>query len=200
MVYCVGLTGGLASGKSTVAELFSNLGIQVIYADKISRELTTKNQKAYDEIIARYGPHLLDEHKELKRANLRSIIFSDPLERNWLENLLHPLIRQRISELVKACTTPYCIVEIPLLIDKKNYPYINRILLVTAPVETQIARVMQRDKCSEKQALAILEAQPDIALRRTHADDVIVNHHGLDELKISVNKLHQHYLFDIKKY
>jgi dephospho-CoA kinase len=194
MVYCVGLTGGLATGKSTVAELFSHLGIQIISADKISRELTAKNQAAYDKIIARYGQDLLDENQELKRANLRGIIFSDPLERNWLENLLHPLIRQRISELVKASITPYCMVEIPLLIDKKNYPYLNKILLVTAPLATQIARVMQRDQCSKQEALAILAAQPDIALRQVHADDVIVNNQGLEELKISVNTLHQHYL------
>lgn len=194
MVYCVGLTGGIASGKSTVAELFSELGIQIIYADKISKDLTAKDQEAYRQIIAHYGTEILNDDGTLNRRKLRTIIFADAKERFWLEQLLHPLIRQKIKEQVSSCITPYCIVEIPLLIDKEKYPYINRILLVNAPLETQIARVIQRDQCTRKQALAILAAQPDLNQRLKEADDVLVNNLGLNELKTAVTSLHYNYV------
>ncbi len=194
MVYCVGLTGDIASGKSTIAELFSELGIQVIYADKISKALTAKDQEAYTQILAHYGTEILNDDGTLNRRKLRSIIFSDAKERLWLEQLLHPLIRQKIKEQVDSCITPYCVVEIPLLINKEKYPYINRILLVNAPLETQIARVIQRDQCTQEQALAILAAQPDLNLRLKEADDVLVNNLGFNELKITVNDLHHNYL------
>lgn len=194
MVYCVGLTGGIASGKSTVAELFSELGIQVIYADKISKALTAKDQEAYMQIVTHYGTEILTDDGTLNRRKLRSIIFSDAKERFWLEQLLHPLIRQKIKEQVDSSITPYCIAEIPLLIDKEKYPYINRILLVNAPIETQIARVIQRDQCTREQALAILAAQPGLNLRLKEADDVLMNNLGFNELKIAVNDLHHNYL------
>ena len=194
MAYCVGLTGGIASGKSTVAELFSELGMHVINADKISKELTAKNQTAYHEIVAHFGTGVLDTEGELNRKKLRDIIFTDPGERTWLEQLLHPPIRNTIKNAVDSCQTPYCIVEIPLLVDKKNYPYINKILLVTAKLQTQIKRLMQRDNCTKAQALAIVEAQPDMDLRIQNADDLIANDQGINELKASVKSLHHHYL------
>lgn len=199
MVYCIGLTGGIASGKSTVAELFAQAGVHVINADKISRELSAKNQTAYNKIIARYGTEILLEDGEINRAHLRTIIFSDTEERRWLEQLLHPLIREQIETQVNTCTKPYCIVEIPLFIDKSKYPYINRILLVNAPISTQISRVMQRDKCSKEQALAILAAQPHMQLRLSNANDVLVNDKGFNELKVMVNNLHQKYLIEARR-
>lgn len=194
MVYCVGLTGGIASGKSTAAEVFSELGIHVVNADNISRILTTQGQDAYTQIVAHYGPEILNEHNELNRKALRTIIFSDPKERTWLEQLLHPLIRQKIKEQVGLTTTPYCIVEIPLLIDKKAYPYINRVLLIQAPKHIQIERLMQRDKCNQEQALSILAAQPDVNLRLKNADDIIINDAGTNQLKTAIIDLHHKYL------
>ncbi|MFJ1267542.1 dephospho-CoA kinase [Legionella lytica] len=194
MVYCVGLTGGVASGKSTAAEMFAELGIQVINADKISRALTQQGQEAYVQIVARYGIEILNEYNELNRKSLRAIIFSDSKERTWLEQLLHPLIRQKIKERVHSATTPYCIVEIPLLIDKKNYPYINRVLLIQAPKHIQIKRLMQRDNCNQKQALSILAAQPDASQRIKNADDIVVNDAGAQELKTVITALHHQYL------
>ncbi len=194
MVYCVGLTGNIASGKSTVAKIFTQLGIDVINADAISKELTAKDQPAFVQIIHHYGKAVLNEDGELNRKQLRDIIFSDQHERTWLEQLLHPLIRQRIQERVENCCLPYCIVEIPLLINKNDYPYINRILLITASVETQIARVMQRDHCAREQALAILAVQPNIKTRMDNADDVLINNLSLEELRIAVTQLHHQYL------
>ncbi len=194
MVYCVGLTGDIASGKTTVAELFSKLGIEVIYADKISRELTQKNSPAYTKIVEHYGHEILKQDEELNRNKLREIIFSAPKERDWLERLLHPLIRHEIKKRVDASITPYCMVEIPLLITKQAYPYINRTLLVCAPTETQISRLMQRDQCNKQQAQAILSTQPDINIRLENADDIIVNDMEMVELIKTVNDLHYKYL------
>lgn len=194
MVYCVGLTGNIASGKSTIAELFSELGVPIINADTISKELTAKNQIAYTKIVEHYGPSILSDNGELNRRGLRKIIFADSQERLWLEQLLHPLIRQKIKEQVKACTTPYCIVEIPLLINKKNYPYIDWILLITAPKEVQIARVIKRDQCTREQALTILDAQPDLNLRLSEANEVLINDLEFNELRTIVSNLHHAYL------
>ncbi|WP_298625968.1 dephospho-CoA kinase [uncultured Legionella sp.] len=194
MIYCVGLTGNIASGKSTVANLFSELGIKIINADQVSRELTAPNTIAYKEIISHFGTKIILENGELNRRQLREHIFTNPDERVWLERLLHPLIRQELEQQIQLCTTPYCVVEIPLLIDKKNYPYLNRILLVTSSLDIQIKRVMMRDHCTKEQALAIISVQPNIRERLKCADDVLVNDSNQDELKEAVSELHFKYL------
>jgi dephospho-CoA kinase len=199
MTYCVALTGDIASGKSTVAQLFSQLGIEVIYADQISKILTHKDQPSYTKIIAHFGPGILNEDHELNRSKLRQIIFTNQMERRWIEELLHPLIRQELKKRVDLSTTAYCIVEIPLLVTKKAYPYINRVLLISAPVKTQIARIMQRDRCSKQEALAILTAQPHMKLRLEQADDVFINNIGLDKLTKAVQDLNQKYLQEAKR-
>ena len=199
MVFAVGLTGNIASGKTTAAQIFASFGVEVINADKVSRVLTAPNTPAYKEIIAHYGSDIVHEDSELNRRRMRDIIFSNPDERRWLENLLHPLIRKQLEEQVHLCTTPYCIVEIPLLFDKKNYPYLNRILVISAPQKQQIARVVERDHCSREQALAILSAQPDEGSRLKNADDVIINDSGLDALKHNLEKLHHQYLNNKKQ-
>ncbi len=194
MVFVVGLTGNIASGKTTVAKIFSHFGVQVINADQISKELTAKNTPAYEQIVDHYGTDVLLENGELNRKHLREIIFSQPNERQWLENLLHPLIRAKIEHLANSCTTPYCVIEIPLLLNKKNYPYLNKILAIIAPRNLQIARVMERDQCSEAQALAILSTQPDDKARLEIADDVIINDSGLGALQHNLEKLHHKYI------
>ncbi|MCW8400256.1 dephospho-CoA kinase [Legionella sp. PATHC038] len=199
MVYCVGITGDIASGKTTVAELFSKFGMEVIYADKISRELTQKNKDAYTKILEHYGCSILKEDGELDRSKLREIIFSNHKERYWLEQLLHPLIRQEIKKRVDECTTPYCVIEIPLLITKQTYPYIKRTLLVCAPKETQISRLMRRDQSSKEQAQAILSTQPDSDKRLENADDIIINNVGFEELTRRVHDLHYRYLQESKR-
>lgn len=194
MVFAVGLTGNIASGKTTAAKIFSNMGIEVINADQISRELTLKGTPAYAKIVAHYGPRIVLEDGELNRRLLREIIFTNSDEKTWLETLLHPLIRNQLEKLVNLCTTAYCVVEIPLLLTKEHYPYLNKILVITAPQELQIARVMQRDQCSREHAQAILSAQPNIDLRLKNADDVVINDSGLEALKHDLEKLHVKYL------
>lgn len=198
MIFSVGLTGNIASGKSTVAQLFADLGIKIINADKVSKELTIQGSSAYQKIQDHFGAGIVLESGEINRRKLRDLIFTDHEERLWLEGLLHPLIRQQLKLEINSCATPYCVVEIPLLIDKKNYPYLDRILLVTAPLEVQIQRVMLRDQCTRDHALAIIAVQPDINERLKYADDVIINDSGLNELKLAVTSLHLNYLNELK--
>lgn len=194
MVFCVGLTGSIASGKTTVAQCFASLGVAVISADQVARALRAKGQPAYAAIVDHFGQQLVLPDGELDRNRLRDIIFNNPEERAWLEALLHPLIRDRIKDQAISSTQAYCLIEIPLLVDKTTYPYLDRILVVTAEEELQIARVMLRDTSSREQALAILEVQPPLATRLDYADDVIVNDAGIDELQHQVLALHEKYL------
>ncbi len=194
MVYCVGLTGGIASGKTLAASLFSNLGVDVFNADVVSKELTTQDQIVIEQIVDHFGNDIVMPNGELNRQKLRTIIFSNPLERNWLESLLHPLIRDKLQKLVLDSKTAYCVVEIPLLIDKDAYPYLNKIVVVDSLRETQIARVIARDTCSKEQAVAILNAQPSVEKRLEYADEVLTNDSSIDDLKRSVEHLHYKFL------
>jgi dephospho-CoA kinase len=190
MVYCIGLAGGIASGKTTIAHIFASLGARVLSADTISRKLTRKNESAYEEIVSHFGSHILDEQCELNRRLLRDIIFSTPEEKIWLEQLLHPLIRKNLEFEASLDIGSYSILEIPLLINNKDYPYLNRILFVTTSEEVQIMRVMQRDSCTKQQALAILANQTSLEDCLKYADDVIINNGRLEQLTVEVQQLH----------
>lgn len=192
-MYCVGLTGNIASGKSTVATYFAALGIDVISADNIAKELTRKAKPAFKAIHSHFGDAVLTITGELDRRYLRQIIFQNPTERIWLENQLHPLIRIQIENLTQAVTSPYCIIEIPLLRDRELYPYLNRILLVEAKPEQQIERLTTRDNCSKEDTLAILATQADKGMLHELADDVLENTGSLKELQKKVMQWHKIY-------
>lgn len=194
-MYCIGLTGTIASGKSTVAALFQSQGIDVINADDIAKTLVQHDQPALKEIIKHFGASILTQQGELNRRKLRELIVHSTHERVWLENLLHPLIRQQIEKKINLCKSPYCIIEIPLLIDRSAYPYLNRVLLVTADLDQQIARVMTRDNSTKEQALAILATtQSNEDKRRAIADDYLINDGTVDSLRQKVAGLHRYYL------
>ncbi len=191
MVYCVGLTGNIATGKSTAAEIFASFGIDVFSADKISKDLTINDPSIYNQIVNHFGDGIKLKDGQLDRRSLRDIIFSNSDERLWLEALLHPAIRHELKKKVALSTSPYCIVEIPLLIDKKAYPYLNAIVVVNSSLENQVSRVTARDHCSKEQALAVITAQPDFNLRLKQADYVLMNDSGYSELKHAIEDLHQ---------
>ena len=193
-MFCIGLTGTIASGKSTVAACFKALGIQVISADAISKALTAPNQPALQQILEHFGSSILTHTGELNRRALRELIFTQATERVWLENLLHPLIRQQIEIDIQTCNSPYCIIEIPLLKNKLDYPYLNRVLLILADSEVQMARIIMRDQCSKKHASSILASQPGENQYRALADDVVFNNASLDILKEKIVLLHAGYL------
>ncbi|MFA5960276.1 MAG: dephospho-CoA kinase [Tatlockia sp.] len=193
-MYCIGLTGNIASGKSTVSRFFKNKGIHVISADEAARQLTEVDTPLLAAITERFGSGMLSESGALNRSKLRELIFQNPNDRVWLEQLLHPPIRKHIAEKIAHSTSPYTIVEIPLLKERSHYPYLNRVLLVLADSEVQINRIIARDNTSEEQAKAILKTQSEEEKLRQIADDVILNCGSLPDLAKKVEKLHAQYL------
>lgn len=188
---CIGLTGTIASGKSTVAKIFNKLGAAVISADKISKELTDDNSEVLNAIAKKFGKQILDKSGKLKRPQLREKIFNDKAAQKWLEDLLHPLIRDKIKEAVSDRKDILTIVEIPLLKDRKPYPYLDHVLLVTADPNTQTQRIMQRDNCNEKQAKKILDAQPSSETYQSVADTVLHNDACFEELEKQVIEVYK---------
>jgi len=193
MTWVIGLTGGIASGKTTVANLFAEQGIALIDADLIARELVKPGQNALLKIVQHFGKVVLHDDGSLNRCALREIIFQNPHQRAWLDNLLHPLIRAQLNEKALQAKSPYCLLIIPLLTDRQHYPVINRVLLVDAPEHIQIQRLCERDKISLAQARAILTAQSTREARLALADDIIINEGDIAQLKSQVAELHQRY-------
>ncbi|MCW5584393.1 MAG: dephospho-CoA kinase, partial [Gammaproteobacteria bacterium] len=155
----IGLTGGIGSGKSTVANLFAEQGVPVIDADVIAREITAPNKPAFSSIVKHFGQSILNPDGTLDRTKLRQIIFHNPKQRLWLEKLLHPQIRNEMQQQIAKMTAPYCIAVIPLLLEVEFFSFINRILVVDAPESAQIRRVMLRDHMSQPDIEAILKTQ-----------------------------------------
>lgn len=190
----IGLTGGIGSGKSTVAELFQHKGVLIIDADLIARELVEPGQPALQEIAEHFGSDILDKHGALRRKALRELVFSIPAERKWLEHLLHPLIHAVILQRITSCETPYCILMSPLLLETAQRQLTNRILIVDVDQATQLQRTMQRDASPRETIEAIINAQISREERRVLADDVISNDGDVSELALQVDRLHDSYL------
>ncbi len=194
-MFCIGLTGNIGSGKSTVAKYFKALGVDIINADQIARTLTLNDTPAFREIVQHFGKSILTPQKELNRPHLRELIFNNEQERLWLENLLHPLIRQQIEQDITKVTSPYCIIEIPLLTNKARYPYLNHVLLVKTQENQQLARLVIRDNSAEKDIRTILAIQKkNEAAQMAIADDIILNTGTEEALKQKVEVLHKRYL------
>ncbi len=191
----VGLTGGVGSGKSTVAGFFRELGVPIIDADCLARELTLPGQPALREISEAFGTEVLDAQGCLDRAALRRIVFADESARRRLEAILHPRIRERMeAALMEVAEAPYVILVIPLLLESRQQDLVDRILVVDADPALQVRRVTVRDGVDEAQVRAIMAAQVDRETRLAAADDLILNEDDLEELKRQVQALHQRYL------
>jgi len=190
----IGLTGGIASGKSTVSRMFSELGIAVIDADEVSRRVVEPGTPGLAAVVRRFGREVLDVDGRLNRAALRARIFADPAARRELEAILHPLIRAAMDEDVAAAPGPYVVLAIPLLVEGGRSDRVDRLLVVDVDEATQIARVVSRDGVPESQARAILAAQASREQRLRAADDVICNGGSVAELRHSVEILHRRYL------
>lgn len=192
--WILGLTGGIGSGKSAAAQGFIDLGIHTVDADHAARWVVEPGRPALAKIVEHFGPQVLQASGELDRAALRRLIFSDPEQRRWLEALLHPLVREEIANYLSRAESPYAILVSPLLIESGQYKTTQRVLVIDAPVELQIARTMQRDDTSAEQVQAILKVQAQREERLRHADDVLINDRDPAWLKSEVERLHHFYL------
>ena len=190
----VALTGGIASGKSTVADLFAALGVPVIDTDVIAREVVEPGRPALAQVAEAFGPHVLDAEGRLDRKRMREHIFADPGARRRLEAILHPAIRAEMERQSQAAVGPYQVLVIPLLAEGGRRDHVDRVLLVDVPEELQIQRVMWRDGVSHDEAQATLNAQATRAQRLAMADDVLRNTGRVDDLREQVAKLHQQFL------
>ena len=192
--FVVGLTGGVGSGKSTVADMFSALGVPVIDADQLAHELVAPGQVALDEIVATFGTAVIMANGELDRDAMRQRIYADPAQKSRLESILHPRIRQRIRTLLAGIKSHYTIVVIPLLLETNQADLVDRILVVDTPEKEQLKRVAARDGLSDNAVMAIINAQADRQTRLEAADDVIVNDQDISALTEHVQELHKYYM------
>lgn len=190
----IGLTGGIGSGKSTVGTLFNALGITVIDADQLTRQLVEPGKPAYHSIVKKFGYSILKSDKTIDRAKLRHLIYQDADTKKWIESLLHPLVRKLMSTQAATSKSPYTILMIPLLLESEPNPLIDRILVVDCDEKIQIDRVKSRDHFSEEEVKRILACQVSRTDRLKKADDIIINLTDLTSLKDQITKLHSFYL------
>jgi len=195
----IGLTGGIASGKTTVSDLFAKLGIDIIDADVIAREVVAKGTPGLAAIVEQFGDEILTPDLELDRQKLRTIVFSDNAKKDWLNALLHPLIREQMQLQTANATSPYCILSVPLLVENKLNTLVSRTLVVDIDEASQIKRAIARDNSEQAIIESIIASQASRTQRLAVADDVIVNNKDLDWLSAQVKDLHQMYLNIVNK-
>lgn len=198
MTYIVGLTGGIGSGKTTIANLFADLGVPLVDADVVAREVVTKGSPLLSKIVEYFGAQVLTEQGELNRSALRERVFSHDEDKLWLNNLLHPSIRERMKQQLAEQTAPYILFVVPLLIENKLTALCDRILVVDVSPQTQLARSSQRDNNNFEQIQRIMNSQVSQQERLKWANDVINNDaelaQNLPHLQQKVLELHQFYL------
>jgi dephospho-CoA kinase len=194
--YRVGLTGGIASGKSVVAQCFADLGVAVIDADVAAREAVVPGSEGLAAVVAAFGPGVLTAVGGLDRAAMRRRVFEDDAARRQLEAIVHPLVRAALQTASGTAPGAYTLVAIPLLAEgggREGYPWLDRMLVVDVPIEAQIARLLQRDAINSVLAARMVAAQADRRARLAIADDVLVNTGGLDALAMHVAALDEQY-------
>lgn len=196
--YAIGLIGGIASGKSQASQYFRELGISVIDADEIAHDIVKRGRPLLVKISEYFGPSILNAEGELNRTRLRELIFANPKERLWLENTMHPIIRQKIDAAIDAALDPYCVVAIPLLKQREDYPKLKKIVMLDAPYEMQIQRLMERDHITEELAAKMIASQHSREERLKLADMVLINDQKPRHLKEQILALHQSILEGVK--
>lgn len=196
MIYKIGLTGGIGSGKSLSAHYFAELGVPIIDADAMSRKLVAPGQPALTKIIERFGSTLIQENGELNRLALREIIFNDPKHKHWLEKLLHPLIKDAILDEIHHIHAPYCIIVIPLLAETHAayQNLLDHIIVIDVSEAEQLSRASMRDKTTQRLVQKIISSQASRQKRLSIADTIIENNATTDDLKNKIKNLHKSFL------
>ena len=195
--YFIGLTGGIASGKSALEKAFAQQGVVVADADLLAREVVAPGEPALAAVVERFGRDVLQADGQLDRAALRVRVFGDPEQRRALEAILHPAIRARLEAICRAAPGPYAIATVPLLTEgggRAAYPWLHRILVVDTPAAVQKARLMQRDGIDATLADQMMAAQASRAERLALADDIVVNDGDLAHLQRAAYQLHARYV------
>ncbi len=190
----VGLTGGIASGKSAVTAAFERLGVPIIDTDLLAREVVEPGQPALQAVVEAFGAEVLGPDGRLDRRRLRALVFQDASLRRRLESVLHPAIRSAMAERITAVRAPYVVIAIPLLVESGQRTAVDRVLVIDCPRSTQLERLLARDGETPAGAEAILAAQATREARLAVADDVLVNAGTLSDLEAAVGQLHERYL------
>ncbi len=198
--FVVVLTGGIASGKTTVSDLFAQRGVPVIDTDRIAHEIVEPGRPALKRITEIFGPEYLDAKGRLNRRKMRDAIFQDPQLKTRLEGILHPAIAAEVDLRIARVKKPWCILVVPLLAETSLFPWINRVLVVDVEESVQIERAMARDKITQTQAQAILNVQISRQRRLALADDILNNSGSLKQLASQVDKMCRKYTTLAKKY
>lgn len=193
-IYRVGLTGGIASGKTTVAEMLAELGAGVVDTDDVAREVVEPGETGLESIKREFGTDVLLETGQLDRAAMRRLVFQDTDARSRLEAILHPLIRERTLARVGELDSPYAVIVVPLLVETDFDKIVDRVVVVDCPREIQLERLMQRDGIDEAAAETMLAAQTDRELRNARADDLIDNSAAMAEVREQTRALHERLL------
>jgi dephospho-CoA kinase len=197
----IGLTGGIGSGKSTVARMFGALGVHWVDADDVARQVVEPGTLALNAIADHFGEDILQDNGGLDRAALRQKVFEDPEQRRWLEGLLHPIIRKELIRQLSPenYSLPYVMLVSPLLLETDQHQLVERVVVVDIPEETQIDRTMARDGNSREQVERILAAQMPRTARREKADEIINNAQPLELVEVTVRALHQRFMADFSQ-
>lgn len=193
-MFVLGVTGGIGSGKTAATDHFQSLGITVVDADLASRVIVEPGKEALIKIEEHFGPNVIANDGTLDRRALRDIVFNQPDERKWLEQLTHPLIGQEIIRQIQASESPYTILASPLLLESTQSQMTQRILLIDVPEALQVSRTVLRDDTNEDGVKAIMKAQMSRDERRSKVDDIIVNDQDLAYLHSEVERHHENYL------
>lgn len=190
-VFVVGLTGGIGSGKSAATAVFEKLGIDIVDADEVARDVVEVGSEGLQQIAEHFGETILLEDGSLNRAALREKVFAAEEEKHWLNGLLHPLIRSRMQQLIRESVSPYCILSVPLLVENKLTEMCNHVVVVDCPETLQLERALKRDGSTEQTIQSIMASQASRKERVDAANDVLDNSTTLEALASQVSALHQ---------
>lgn len=197
-MFKVGLTGNIGTGKSTVSDIFKQHSIEIIDADVIAKQISVPGTEIFEQIILRYGKSII-KNGGLDRKKIRQIIFSKENEKLWLEDLLHPIIIQKMQEQANNSNSPYCILVIPLLMEQRLFHLVDYVILVTSEPSLQQERLLMRDEISNIDLKRILSAQTPFAKARKHADDIIFNNQDIKYLESAVHDINHNILKILKR-
>lgn len=199
-MYTIALTGGIASGKTAVSDMFAEIGVEIIDTDLISREVVMPGSEGLAAIVSAFDNSILENNGSLNRRKLREIVFADKDSLQLLESITHPLIQKRAKELIDSANGDYCILVVPLLVNSSMRDWVNRTLVVDVDEELQLQRLLERDCETIEQAQVIIATQAGRQQLLEIADDVVINDAGLEKLRKQVQNLHIIYIEAAKAY